>query len=376
VPVRIRAVAGSTDLRRFIDLPYRLHAGEPRWAPPLRLDVRRRLTPRSNPFFDHGDAAYFLAERDGVSVGRIAAIANRLHDDTHADGAGFFGFFECTDDSAVARELFGVASDWVRARGYRVLRGPASFSTNDECGLLTDGFDTPPTILTPWNPRYYVPLVEGAGFRAVKDLWGFEGGHPEHPQPVPPRLARATAQLGARLGVTLRPLDPRRFSAEVDRVRSAYNAAWERNWGFVPMTDRELDHMARELRPILIPDLVPFAERAGEVVGFGLALLDLNEVLLRNRSGRLVPGVLRILWALRRKRFRRARILLLGVRPDDRSKGIDALLWSWIWTRAARHGISWGEASWILEDNAGMRNAAERMGFRAYKTWRLYDRPA
>lgn len=373
--MRIRIVDGPTALRRFIDLPYKLHAGEACWVPPLRLDVRRRLAKRSNPFFEHGDAAYFLAERGGLAVGRIAAIANRLHDETHRDGAGFFGFFECEQDPAAARALFDAAAEWVRGHGYRVLRGPASFSTNDECGLLVEGFDTPPTILTPWNPPYYVELVETAGFRAAKDLLGFEGGHPDHPVPGPDRLARASARLEQRLGLSLRALDSRRFWAEVDLVRHLYNGAWERNWGFVPMTDHELDRMARELRPIHIPDLVPFVERAGEVVGFGLALPDLNQVLRANRSGRLLPGALRVLWALRRKRFRRARILLLGVRPDYRGKGIDALLWNWIWTRAAMHGIGWGEASWILADNGGMRNAAERMGFHAYKTWRLYDRP-
>jgi GNAT superfamily N-acetyltransferase len=257
-----------------------------------------------------------------------------------------------------------------------VLRGPASFSTNDECGLLVEGFDTPPTLLTTWNPRYYVELVEGAGFRAAQDLLGFWGGHAEHPVPPPERLGRAIRRVGERLGLTLRPLDSRRFWDEVATVRGLYNQAWDRNWGFVPITDRELSQMAKELRPLHIADLVPFAERAGEPVGFGLALPDINEVLRTNRQGRLLPGVLRVLWALKRNRFRRMRILLLGVRPDFRGKGVDALLWQWIWTRSGARGIGWGEASWILADNAGMRNAAERMGCRAYKTWRIYDRTA
>ena len=374
--MRVRIVEDRVGLRRFVDVPFRLHGRDPRWVPPLRFDVRRRLTRRTNPFFDYGDAAYFFAERDGVEVGRIAAIANTRHDDTHRDGAGFFGFFESTDDRVVARALFDAAAEWVRGRGYRTLRGPASFSTNDECGLLVEGFDTPATVLTPWNPPYYVGLVEGAGFRASKDLLGFAGGHPEHPVPGPERLARAASRLESRLDVTLRPLDRRRFWTEVATLRALYNAAWERNWGFVPMTDRELEHMARELRQVYIPDLVPFVEHAGEVVGFGVALPDVNQVLRANRSGRLVPGALSVLWALKRRRIRRARILLLGVRPDWRGRGLDALLWNWIWTHAANHGIGWGEASWILPDNAGMRNAAERMGFRAYKKWRLYERPA
>jgi GNAT superfamily N-acetyltransferase len=374
--VHIRPVEGPAELRRFIDLPYRLHAGEPSWVAPLRLDMQRRLAPRTNPFFDHGSAAYFLAEREGTTIGRIAAVTNRLHDETHDDGAGFFGFFECERDPQAARALFDAAAEWVRGHGYRVLRGPASFSTNDECGLLVKGFDTPPTLLTTWNPPYYVELVEGAGFRPAQDLLGFWGGHADHPVPPTPRLDRAVGRIAERLGVTLRALDSRRFWNEVETVRALYNRSWERNWGFVPMTDRELSHMARELRPIHIADIVPFAEHAGEPIGFGLALPDLNEVLRGNRKGRLLPGLLRILWALKRKRFHRMRILLLGVRPDFRGRGVDALLWHWIWTRSARYGLGWGEASWILADNAGMRNAAERSGLEAYKTWRLYDRPA
>ena len=373
--MRIRLVDGPVELRRFVDLPYRLHSREPLWVPPLRFDVRRRLA-RKNPFFDHGNAECFLAERAGVAVGRIAAIVNRLHDETHGDGAGFFGFFECEHDLPAARALFDAAAEWIRGHGHRVLRGPASFSTNDECGLLVDGFDTPPTLLTTWNPRYYVELVEGAGFRPAQDLLGFWGGHPEHPVPPPARLDRAMSRLLERLGLTLRPLDSRRFRDEVETVRGLYNRAWEHNWGFVPLTDRELSQMAKELRPFHIADLVPFAELAGEPVGFGLGLPDLNEVLRKNRRGRLVPGLVRVLWALKRARFRRMRILLLGVRPDFRGRGVDALLWHWIWTRSGRRGIGWGEASWILADNAGMRNAAERMEFRAYKTWRIYDRPA
>jgi len=373
--VSVRAVESAADLRKFVGLPYRLHARDPLWAPPLRLDVRARLSPRRNPFFDHGEARYFLAERDGRVVGRIAAIANHLHDEAHGDGAAFFGFFDCADDPAAARALFDEAGAWARTRGYSTLRGPVSFSTNDECGLLVDGFDTPPTMLMAHNPPYYVGLVENAGFRKAKDLWAFQTRDLEHAGHVEPRAVRAAERLRARQGVEVRPLERRRFWDDVERLRESYNAMWERNWGFVPMTGREILHMAGQLKPFYLPGLVPFVEKAGRVVGFGLAMPDLNVVLRRHRSGRLLPALPFLLRAARKRPLGRVRVLLLGVLPEFRGKGIDALLWHWIWARCAEYGVTWGEASWILEDNAAMANATERMGFVRYKTLRLYDRP-
>lgn len=372
--MRIRLVQRPRDLAAFIDLPYRLHRDDPCWVPPLRQEIRTRLDRRANPFFAHGSADYFLAERAGATVGRIAAISNRLHDELHQDGVAFFGFFESVNDPAVAAELLAAAGTWAKSRGYRALRGPASFSVNEECGLLVEGFDSPPTLLMPHNPPYYAELIESAGLVKAKDLWAYQGGHPERCQPLPGRMEQALDRLGRRSGVALRAIDPRRFTLEVELMRKAYNAMWESNWGFVPMTAAEIRHMARQLKPLYIPELVPLAEKNGELVGFGLALPDVNQLLRTNRSGRLFPAVLRLLWALRRKKIRRARILLLGVKPEYRGRGLDAMLWAWIWSRAAQHGISWGEASWVLEDNPAMVNAAERMGFARYKTYRLYER--
>jgi len=369
--VKVRVVDRGRDLKAFIDLPYRLHADDPLWAPPLRIDIRARLSRKKNPFFDHGEATYFLAERDGNVVGRIAAIANGRHDQIYGDGVAFFGFFECVDDPAVAAALFEAASNWAGERGYSVLRGPTSFSTNDECGVLVDGFDTPPTVMMPHNPPYYVQLVEGCGFVKSKDLWAFQG---DHSKPTPERMERAAGLVRKRMGLTVRPLDRRTFSLEVDRIKKAYNEAWERNWGFVSMSEREIDHIAAQFKPFFIPDLVPFVEMDGKIVGFGLGIPDLNEILLSNRMGRLFPTVLRLLWSLKRKKILRARVILLGVLPAYRGRGIDAVLWHWIWTRSSEHGIFWGEASWILEDNTPMCNAAERMGFEHYKTYRLYER--
>jgi len=369
--MHVRRVTGPGELRAFIDLPYRIQGQDPLWVPPLRMDVRERLSRTRNPFFKEGDAEYFLAWNGRTAVGRVAAVANRRHDEVYADGFGFFGFFECVNDAEVARGLLDAAAAWARERGYRGIRGPASFTTNHECGLLVEGFDTPPTVMMPHNPPYYAELLGSAGLVRVKDLLAFESSE----TPIAERSRRAVERLGRRLDVQLRAFDRSDFSNEVERVKRGYNAAWERNWGFVPMSDAEIDHMARQFRPIYIPELVPFALRERRVVGFGLAMPDLNEILRRNRSGRVFPVALKLIWAARMRRFRRLRVLMLGLLPEVRGRGVDALLWHWIWSRGLAHGFAWGEASWILEDNRPMVNAAERMGFRHYKTYRLYERP-
>jgi GNAT superfamily N-acetyltransferase len=346
------------------------------WVPPLRRDVDALLSRTKNPFFEHAEAEYFLAERGDRVVGRIAAISNRLHNETHHDRVGFFGFFESENDSAVADALFDAAAGWLRDHGLDTMRGPASFSVNDECGLLVDGFDTPPALMMPHNPPYYVQLIEGAGFHQAKDLLVYQGGDRTFRayDPVPERLERAVRIMRERMGITVRPLNMKDFAGEVEHIKAIYNAAWEKNWGFVPMTEHEIDHLAQQFKPVVIPDIVPMAEKDGKVVGFGLALPDLNTVFRGNRSGKMFPVVLKLLWALKAKRIRRARIPLLGILPEYRGKGLDAVLYHWIWTKSAEHGMYWGEAGWILEDNPAMNAGLVKMRFEVYKTYRLYDR--
>jgi GNAT superfamily N-acetyltransferase len=343
------------------------------WVPPLRRDVAMLLDRSKNPFFEHAEAEYFLAERGNEVVGRIAAISNRLHNEIHEDRVGFFGFFESERDPEVAAALFATAAGWLGARGFDTMRGPASFSTNDECGLLVMGFDLPPTIMMPHNPGWYAELIEGAGFAKSKDLLVYEGGNEAGSTP-PERIERAVRLVTERLGLTLRPLDMKNFRAEVERVKVLYNQCWEKNWGFVPMTEHEIDHLAEQFRPVVIADLVPFVEKDGVPVGFALALTDLNTIFRSNRQGYLLPVLPRLLWSLKRESVRRARILLLGVIPELRGKGIDAVLYHWIWTRAGKHGMPWGEAGWILEDNAAMNAGLLKMGFKHYKTYRMYDK--
>lgn len=372
--VTISPVRSSSDLRRFIALPYRLYADDPLWAPPLRRDVRTLLSRRKNPFFEHAEAEYFLARRGGRVAGRIAAIANRLHNEFHGDRVGFFGFFETERDETVARALVEAAADWLRARGFDTLRGPASFSTNDECGLLVDGFETPPVLMMPHNPPWYADLLAAAGFRPAKDLLVYQGGSLERVVPTPERLSRGVELIRQRHGLTLRPLRRDDFAGEVERIKRLYNRSWEKNWGFIPLTDHEIDHLAAQFKPVVVPELAPFLEKDGEAIGFALALPDLNVALRRNRRGWFLPGLIRILWALKTRRIGRMRILLLGILPDYRGKGFDALLYHWLWETGNRLGIHWAEAGWILEDNAAMNAGLRKIGFTVYKTYRLYDR--
>lgn len=373
-PVVVRPARTAADLEKFIALPYRLHRGDPCWVPPLRMDIRTMLSRTKNPFFQHAEAEYFLAEtapngRPRV-VGRIAAIHNRAHNDFQGDTAGFFGFFESVNDQAVADALFDAATAWLKPRGLTVMRGPASFSTNDECGLLVEGFETPPTLLNPHNPRYYVELVERAGFAKTKDLYQYQL---TDASTIQDRLVQAARLLAERKRIVLRKIDMKHYDDEIERIKHVYNAAWEKNWGFVPMSDPEIDHLAKQLKPVVVPDLVVFAERDGEVVGFAAALPDLNVALKRNPSGRLFPGIVKILWAARK--ITRIRILLLGLLREYRNSGADALMYHWIWEKGYALGHRWAEAGWILEDNVAMNNALLRMGFTSYKTLRFYDRP-
>jgi len=367
--VVVEPVRSGRDLERFIAIPYSLHRRDPMWVPPLRMDVRTILSPKKNPFFQHAAAQYFLARLGHDVVGRIAAIRNDAHNRIHGDRVGFYGFFESADDPAIAPALFDVAAAWLREQQLDTMRGPMNPSINDECGLLVDGFDTPPVVLMPHNPRYYVPLHEHYGFRKAKDLIAFEGSGTAPPE----RLLRAMEIVTRRYGVTLRGLDMKRFRDEVELVKVLFNQAWEKNWGYVPMTDAELEHLAKQLKPIIVPDLVVFAEIEGRVVGFGVAIPDFNVALKHNPSGRLFPGLLKILWYARK--IGRLRIPLLGTIPEYRGKGIDALLYHWIWTQGVARGIHWGEAGWILEDNTAMVNSATRLGFQPYKTYRVFDKP-
>jgi len=372
--VEIVPVSDGHGLNRFIAFPYQHYRRDPLWVPQLRMDVRTLLSPKKNPFWKHATAQYFIARSDKPApsgargtVGRIAGIKNDAHNRTWNDRVGFYGFFECVDDQEVANALFDAAGAWLRQEGLTTMRGPASPSLNDECGLLVQGFDTPPTLMMSHNPSYYVRLTERAGFRKAKDLICYESTGTDMPE----RLVRGAKLVAARKGITLRALDLKRFREEVETIKRLYNAAWEQNWGTVPLTDEEIDHLAKQLKPIVVPELIAFAELRGETIGFAVALPDFNVALKHNPSGR-VYGLPMILWHARK--ISRVRILLLGALKEYRHTGVDALMYQWIWEKGTAKGFRWGEGGWVLEDNAAMVNGMLRLGFRPYKTYRIYDR--
>jgi GNAT superfamily N-acetyltransferase len=370
--VSVTPVAGRADLERFLRLPWRIYAGDPHWVPPLLADVRAALNAAQHPFHQHAEVATFLARSGRDVVGRIAAIVNRAHNEFHGDRVGFIGLFEAIEDQGVADALFATAESWLRERGMQVVRGPVNLSTNEEVcspGVLVEGWHRPPVILMGHAPPYYGRLFERAGYAKAKDVHSFwiEGAEP------PPRLRRAYDRLMRDDTVRIRSLDMRRFEQEVATIQRVYNSAWERNWGFVPMTAAEVDHMARQLKSVANPKLCAFAEVAGETVGFALGLPDYN-MALRHVNGRLFPlGLFRLLW--HRRSINTARIITLGIVPGYRNRGLDAALIAHVNIEGGRAGIWRGECSWILEDNWEMRRGLERAGAVADKTYRIFEKP-
>jgi GNAT superfamily N-acetyltransferase len=315
-----------------------------------------------------------MAWRDGRPVGRVAAIENRAHNAFHDDRVGFFGWFEAADDAEAAAALLDAAGDWLRRRGLAAMRGPVSPSTNHETGLLVDGFDAHPFVMTPWNPPYYGALLERCGLHTAKDLlgWHLDARAPDYA--LPPRYAELADRARADAGIRLRQVDLGAFDREVSALWGVYNAAWERNWGFVPMTRPEFEHLARDLKLIVDPRLALVAEVDGEAAGFLLVLPDINRLLARIRSGRLFPTGLLTLLAGRR-RLTSARVLALGVRREHRTRGLLPLFFDELLRRGRRLGVLEGEASWILEDNHLMNRPLRAIGARPYRRWRLYERP-
>jgi GNAT superfamily N-acetyltransferase len=369
--VEIKPVQSRAERRTFIRFPWKIYAGRyPAWVPPLLSEERKRIDPKRNPFFGHGAVQLFLAYRDGRAVGRIAAIENTLHNEFHEDKVGFFGMFESVDDREVAGALLDRAAEWVDGRGLDRLRGPANFSTNEDCGLLVENFDDPPMVMMPYNPPYYEGLLTGWGLEKVKDLLAHKGTVAKFARDRLELLERRIRRSEPR--VSVRGLRMDKFDQEVDLVRKLYNAAWERNWGFVPMTDAEVDHMAKQLKPVVDPDLALIGEHDGEPLGFALALPDVNQAI-RHLNGRLFPfGVPKLLWHMRR--INGIRIITLGLKPEYRKSGLATLLYFEVFKRGTGKGHTWGESSWVLEDNQPMLSGLEKMRFWRYKTYRLFEK--
>jgi GNAT superfamily N-acetyltransferase len=373
--LEILPVERSRELSAFIDVPWNIPAvvQHPQWVPPLRMMVRDLLDTKSNPFYRAAAHQLFIARRDGKLVGRIAAIENKAHNEFHRDRVGFFGFFESIDDDGVAKALFDAARAWLTARGLTSIRGPMNPSTNHDCGLLVDGFDQHPQFLTSWNPAYYESLLRSAGFEVAKDLLGYWLPYGEAGYTMPPRFEALARRAAERSHLKFRDLEPGRFWSEVDLCWEIYNSAWEHNWGFVPMSRDEFLHMARELKPLLIPQFAFLAEVKGKPAGFMLAAPDLNLVFKRIRNGRLFPlGLAKIL--LGKSKLRTGRVIALGIKAEFRAGGVLPVFMHEAARRAIEFGSPGSEASWVLEDNLAMRQPIEAFGGRVYRRWRIFER--
>lgn len=364
----VAPVRTSGDLREFIEFPYSFYRADPYWVPPLKIAQKELFDFNKHPFYEHAEAQCFLARSNGRTAGRIAAIVNHNHNRFHGENAGFFGFFECIDHQQTAGALLGAAREWLKARGAAVIRGPVNPSTNYECGLLVEGFDSCPQIMMTYNPSYYAVLLERAGLRKARDLYAYYAPANGGANGRIERLARRSAELNE---VRIRPIRMKTFQEDVEAVWEVYNSAWSSNWGFVPMTRDEFLFMSRDMKTILEPDLVLLGEVRNRVVGFALGLPDINQAL-KHTKGRLFPlGLLKILY--HKRSISSVRVLVLGVIREYRTAGVAAGFYSELFRRAARLGYEGGEMSWVLEDNVLMGRSIEALGGKRYKTYRIYE---
>ncbi len=367
--ITVRPVLTKNDTLKFIKFLWKVYKDDSSWVPPLIMDRKKLMDTKKNPFYHHADTEFYIAERDREMVGRIAAIVNHNHNKEHGDKVGFFGFFESVNDQQVANALFDKVRDFLRARGMTSMRGPANPSVNDEYGLLVEGFDVSPTILMTYNPQYYLPLIEGYGFTKAKDLYAYLL---RQDTVYSDRLERANSIVKKRQGLVIRCLDMKHFNEDVNLVKDVYNKAWAKNWGAVPMTDAEIDALAADLKPIVVPDLVLFAEIEGKTIGFALSLPDINIALKHNKNGGLLTGLYHLY--AKKKKIDAVRIIVLGVLPEYQSTGAAGVLFYETAARAKQLGYFYGEASWILEDNEAMNHSAQVMNGVITKKYRLYEK--
>ncbi len=377
--VEITPVKTKKDLMTFIKLPWKIYKGDPNWVPPLISERRDFLTPGKNAELEFIDYQLFLARRGGEVVGRISAHINHRHNEFHDEKMGFFGFFESIRDYSVAEKLLQTAANWVRERGMDALRGPACFSSNDDSyGLLVKGFDGPPVVLMSYNPPYYGEFIERFGLEKAMDLYAFlldasdKIGMPEE-EIIPEKMRRVAEIARKRYKITVRNPDMKKLREEIYRFKEIYNKAWEKNWGFVPVTDAEVDSLAEELVPILDPDVVFFAEVDGKPVGAILPLPNYNEVLI-HMNGRLFPfGWAKFLWY--KRKIKLVRVFAMGVIKEYRNRGVDALMYYEMAKAALRRGYTKTEMSWTLETNTSVNNTIRNLGGEVYRVYRLYQMP-
>ena len=363
----VEVIEARESLDDFIKLPLSLYSADPFFVPQLTREMRAHFS-AENPFFAYARGKFFVAVKEGRPVGRIISFVNRRHNEFHHEKTGFFGFFESVNDSAVSRALFDKASAHLKEDGMEVVRGPMNFSTNEECGFLIDGFGEPPFIMMPYNPPYYNELVEDYGFRKVKDLFAYIY---EVQDDMPEKVYRG-ALIAEKRGISARPISMKNFIDDMRIFRDVYHSAWEENWGFIPMTEAELEYSAARLRQIIIPKLALIAEKDGNPIGFFGLIPDFNFVL-RRMNGKLNPlGIAKALYYSRK--IKQLRIMLLGIKKEFRNKGVEAVLYKHAWPAIKKRRYERIEFSWILEDNIPVQRTIELFGGRVYKKYRVYEK--
>lgn len=367
--IKIKKVETKSDLNTFIKCQWNFYKNDPYWVPPLLMERKTLLSKEKNPFFKNAEADYFIAYRNNEIAGRIAAIKNDMHLKYHNDNSGFFGFFECKNDQEVANALFDTAKQWLKEKGLSRMLGPANPSSNDEWGMLLEGFDDPPRLLMTYNPKYYLDLCSNYGMTKAKDLLAYKLEN--HKVMGSEKLKRVQQIARDRYKLKISQLDMKNFAKELEKVKFVYNKAWAPNWGFIPMTDEQIDAMAKDLKPLVEPSLVLFGEIDNQLVGFALVMLDYNHIF-KQMNGRLLPFNFLKLFT-KKKEIKWARIITLGLIPEQQKKGLDAVFYWEIVNRAHNVGIDLGEASWVLEDNEMMNRGAVVMGGDPYKKYRVWQ---
>ncbi len=373
--LRVAPVEGRADLDRFIRLPARLYGGLEGVRRPLLLERRDVLRQDKNPYFHHGTAQYWLAWRGEQPVGRISAQVDQLYRERHRSDAGHFGFLDAEDDAEAFRALVSTAEQWLTARGMRRLLGPFNLSSNEECGLLIDGFEATPMMMMGFSPPYVAQHLSALGFRKAKDLVAYDRAVSA---PLPPGAQKIAAKMAASDRVVIRPLDMSRYDDELKSVIDIFNDAWSENWGFIPFTEAEMRHAARSMRPLIRPDFVWLGEVDGEIACMIVCLPNLNEAIA-GLDGRVLPfGWARLLWRLKVAGLKTGRILLMGLRKRHHRSALGTVLlyglFDRLQTSMVRAGYERVELSWILEDNLALRRVVEDLGARVYKTYRIYEK--
>jgi hypothetical protein len=371
--VEIRETRLGGNLTHFLDVVDYVYRDDPKYVRPLDMDLKQRLSPK-NPFFEHAEGTVFTAHRNGWCVGRCTAQIDRLHVSRYTEDCGFFGFLDTINDEEVARALLDAASNWLRQRGMKTIRGPFSLSINEEMGCLVEGFDTPPMLLMPHHRPYQGELIEKAGFTKAKDVFAWRYVVDD----LPKRVQKAHDDLAALPEVRARHIDKKNLDAEVRTIMDVFNDAWSDNWGFVPYTEAELSKLAEDLRLISIPELTYIAEIDGEPAAVAVALPNINE-LIHDFKGKLIPfGLPKLLWRLKVEGPKTARLLILGIRKKFRNQRKYAALSIYLYAKLAQSGkklgIKWGELSWTLEDNGPVNAGIKLMGGSIYKRYRIYEK--